>query len=239
MCTALQAVASPLGHSTAGIDATHPRADDGIRTRDPHLGKVMRYQLRYIRVLRASSSSVAMHDISPRSSAYTNPLLARRAAVHNSWSKQLACLAGEEEAVPVGVRQPYAGGFAGAAAGIQPHPVRRIRPKTGRAQRIPGTEPPRVSLLPRSALSNTRSRSSVGERPPHTRKVAGSNPAGTTTHHRGSPAMWATTGKFISAVKSRYSRNLCRFVWRDTSTYLPAAAGSGRHTGRAPSRRRR
>ncbi len=29
------------------------RADDGIRTRDPHLGKVMRYQLRYIRELRA------------------------------------------------------------------------------------------------------------------------------------------------------------------------------------------
>lgn len=27
------------------------RADDGIRTRDPHLGKVMRYQLRYIRML--------------------------------------------------------------------------------------------------------------------------------------------------------------------------------------------
>ena len=26
------------------------RADDGIRTRDPHLGKVMRYQLRYVRV---------------------------------------------------------------------------------------------------------------------------------------------------------------------------------------------
>ena len=26
------------------------RADDGTRTRDPHLGKVMRYQLRYIRV---------------------------------------------------------------------------------------------------------------------------------------------------------------------------------------------
>ena len=27
------------------------RADDGIRTRDPHLGKVMRYQLRYVRML--------------------------------------------------------------------------------------------------------------------------------------------------------------------------------------------
>ena len=26
------------------------RADDGIRTRDPHLGKVMRYQLRYVRI---------------------------------------------------------------------------------------------------------------------------------------------------------------------------------------------
>ena len=26
-----------------------PRADDGTRTRDPHLGKVMRYQLRYVR----------------------------------------------------------------------------------------------------------------------------------------------------------------------------------------------
>lgn len=26
-------------------------ADDGIRTRDPHLGKVMRYQLRYVRML--------------------------------------------------------------------------------------------------------------------------------------------------------------------------------------------
>ena len=28
------------------------RADDGIRTRDPHLGKVMRYQLRYVRTSR-------------------------------------------------------------------------------------------------------------------------------------------------------------------------------------------
>jgi hypothetical protein len=27
------------------------RADDGIRTRDPHLGKVMRYQLRYVRMV--------------------------------------------------------------------------------------------------------------------------------------------------------------------------------------------
>ena len=67
MCTALQAVASPLGHSTAGSDTTcNPRADDGIRTRDPHLGKVMRYQLRYIREPRTRSSPVAKHDDSPR-----------------------------------------------------------------------------------------------------------------------------------------------------------------------------
>ena len=49
--TALQAAASPLGHSTgesrdlngSGADEVVLRADDGIRTRDPHLGKVMLY----------------------------------------------------------------------------------------------------------------------------------------------------------------------------------------------------
>jgi hypothetical protein len=30
----------------------HLRADDGIRTRDPHLGKVMLYQLSHVRVPR-------------------------------------------------------------------------------------------------------------------------------------------------------------------------------------------
>ena len=47
--TALQAAASPLGHSTARR-LTCLRADDGIRTRDPHLGKVMLYQLSHIRM---------------------------------------------------------------------------------------------------------------------------------------------------------------------------------------------
>ena len=45
MYTDLQSVASPLGHSTVSL-----RADDGIRTRDPHLGKVMLYQLSHVRV---------------------------------------------------------------------------------------------------------------------------------------------------------------------------------------------
>src|SRR5256885_3305012 len=33
----------------AAVARRWPRADDGIRTRDPPLGKVMRYQLRYVR----------------------------------------------------------------------------------------------------------------------------------------------------------------------------------------------
>ena len=56
--TALQAVASPLGHSTRRCASPRTvrivRADDGIRTRDPHLGKVMRYQLRYVRMISRS-----------------------------------------------------------------------------------------------------------------------------------------------------------------------------------------
>ena len=58
MYTALQAAASPLGHATAVVDTTGDQvsliagADDETRTRDPHLGKVMRYQLRYIRLAR-------------------------------------------------------------------------------------------------------------------------------------------------------------------------------------------
>ena len=50
--TDLQSVASPLGHSTkeeTRWTASLLRADDGIRTRDPHLGKVMLYQLSHVR----------------------------------------------------------------------------------------------------------------------------------------------------------------------------------------------
>jgi hypothetical protein len=50
--TALQAVASPLGHSTiekAGL-LTPLRADDRVRTGDLNLGKVALYQLSYVRV---------------------------------------------------------------------------------------------------------------------------------------------------------------------------------------------
>jgi hypothetical protein len=66
----------PLPHHSAtpplGSMRLHPRADDGIRTRDPHLGKVMRYQLRYIRAPRTRSSPVAKDDDSPPQWSRTN-----------------------------------------------------------------------------------------------------------------------------------------------------------------------
>jgi hypothetical protein len=69
----------PLPHHSAtppqGLMHLHLRADDGIRTRDPHLGKVMRYQLRYVRAQRTRSSPGAKHDDSPRDPAHTNPLV--------------------------------------------------------------------------------------------------------------------------------------------------------------------
>ena len=55
MYTALQAAASPLGQPTLSNlnlkDFRKVRADDGTRTRDPHLGKVMLYQLSHVRML--------------------------------------------------------------------------------------------------------------------------------------------------------------------------------------------
>ena len=61
--TDLQSVASPLGHSTGwrfsspqwDWERPYLRADDEIRTRDPHLGKVMLYQLSYVRIALAAT----------------------------------------------------------------------------------------------------------------------------------------------------------------------------------------
>ena len=61
--TALQAVASPLGHSTvklgAPLGARGLRADNETRTRDPNLGKVVLYQLSYVRMLFPLNLSAA------------------------------------------------------------------------------------------------------------------------------------------------------------------------------------
>ena len=66
--TALQAAASPLGHATVVVATTkRPRflsatgADDETRTRDPHLGKVMRYQLRYIRIVAVLATRITLY----------------------------------------------------------------------------------------------------------------------------------------------------------------------------------
>lgn len=109
----------------------HLRADDGIRTRDPHLGKVMRYQLRYIRAPRTRSSPGAKHDDSRRERAHTNFLV---------------------RAVSQAI-------------------VSSRRSRCGRYRRV-------WLVLVFDVVR--RSRGSVGERPLHTRKVAGSIPAGTT-----------------------------------------------------------
>ncbi len=55
----------PLGHAASRAACPRrshgpaARADDGIRTRDPHHGKVMLYQLSYVRVTLACRDNLA------------------------------------------------------------------------------------------------------------------------------------------------------------------------------------
>ncbi|MFM2215583.1 MAG: hypothetical protein RJA88_952, partial [Actinomycetota bacterium] len=42
------------------------RADDGVRTRDLNLGKVPRYQLRYVRILCRGKSSAVRAELPKR-----------------------------------------------------------------------------------------------------------------------------------------------------------------------------
>ena len=61
MYTALQAAASPLGHST--VQGLILRADDETRTRDPNLGKVVLYQLSYSRIFYLISSRLLLVEM--------------------------------------------------------------------------------------------------------------------------------------------------------------------------------
>ncbi len=107
----------PLPHHSAtpplGLMPLHLRADDGIRTRDPHLGKVMRYQLRYIRVPRARSSPGAMQNISARWRLDTNPLF-----TSGIWGVQTGVRARRGTVTP-GPRRPADGGPAVCAAWVR------------------------------------------------------------------------------------------------------------------------
>jgi hypothetical protein len=59
---ALQAAASPLGHSTAKAGESRClRADDRARTGDLNLGKVALYQLSYVRGRSAVTLPRSMH----------------------------------------------------------------------------------------------------------------------------------------------------------------------------------
>ena len=87
-----------------GLISKHPRADDGIRTRDPHLGKVMRYQLRHIRAQRTRSSPGAKHDDSPPERDRTNlsAPVAARYLTPTSRSAEMAARANLRRRSPVG-----------------------------------------------------------------------------------------------------------------------------------------
>ncbi len=75
--TALQAAASPLGHATVWSLALRlTRADDEIRTRDPHLGKVMRYHCATsARPLRDSSTIPKLDGYSKRHTVWVGHLV--------------------------------------------------------------------------------------------------------------------------------------------------------------------
>ncbi len=73
--TALQAVASPLGHSTSEKKAGPPnplRADDRVRTGDLNLGKVALYQLSYVRIATGFSFPRREKNISPSPPEFKN-----------------------------------------------------------------------------------------------------------------------------------------------------------------------
>src|SRR6202161_1391413 len=66
-CTGLcRPLPKPLGHSAARAYGPS-RADDGIRTRDPHLGKVMLYQLSHVRTHLGAKRTVA--DLAARANS--------------------------------------------------------------------------------------------------------------------------------------------------------------------------
>ena len=53
--------------------SVHLRADDGIRTRDPHLGKVMRYQLRHVRMSEGAGSRPWFYPGVARGRSFARP----------------------------------------------------------------------------------------------------------------------------------------------------------------------
>ena len=92
--TDLQAVASPLGHSTSEkAGPPNPlRADDRVRTGDLNLGKVALYQLSYVRIATAVRLPRREKNISPSRPEFKNrgPLSRRRTVIVRSPSDRPA-----------------------------------------------------------------------------------------------------------------------------------------------------
>ena len=63
-----QACGHAKSSTTRDGDGRAIRADDETRTRDPHLGKVMRYQLRYIRTVRDTGIEPVTSSVSGKRS---------------------------------------------------------------------------------------------------------------------------------------------------------------------------
>ena len=124
-----------------------------------------------------------------------------RQAGHGSWIpwpvQPLGGLLGDESPLSRGLGSVHRDGRPtledGSGGTRASGTVGRQRRDGKRGSPIPGLASVRDNVPRRSPVIwpvHPRSRSSVGERPPHTRKVAGSIPAGTTTKSR--PANFAT-----------------------------------------------
>ena len=127
-------------------------ADDETRTRDPHLGKVMRYQLRYIRMRSTLSALNARTNLIRILAAVTNR--------HVTATFTGLC-ANYADAICPATHLPLDVTWPGVSIILDDQPIRYFR-----AWRV-------ISLL-------VRSYGSVEERSVHTGKVAGSIPARTT-----------------------------------------------------------
>ena len=138
-----------------------PRADDGIRTRDPHLGKVMRYQLRYVRSsrerFRARVRAMTLSDRDradpnrlpwPRSRSHSASTAARSSArVEPSFSMISSATA--RRCSSLGLRgHPRLGVVAGHPAARQPLQARLA---VGEHHRRPTSKPSRASPSRRAA----------------------------------------------------------------------------------------
>ena len=109
--TGIEPVTSSVSGKRSPAELNAPRADDETRTRDPHLGKVMRYQLRYIRTRHFRG---ARKNISRSHPTNTNLHVSNRIP----WSHPAVFLATVHHLQPGAPPSPTS---YGKSAGLPPH----------------------------------------------------------------------------------------------------------------------